>query len=105
MEVGYSLMNESIDLETSFIANKESPRNVTSCNDDMMDELTSSAELEKDIDFSKRKGKEKYLSLSEAFLHYHLVQSSQLMWNFITIFLIIFNIVIFLLIVLIIYMA
>ena len=49
---------------------------------------------------------QKYLSISEAFLqHNHLVQSSQLMWNFITIFLVIFNIVIFLLTVLIIHMA
>ena len=53
---GVSIFQISVKFKK--VSNKELPRNVTSSIDGMMEELTSNAELEKDIDFSTRIGKE-----------------------------------------------
>ena len=85
--------------ETPFIDQKELSEKVTECGldkDDMIEVLTSYADLEQDFLLAKKEREARFLSLSEASCHSH--QVVRIKWNSRTIFLLVFLIIVFLVI-------
>ena len=89
--------------ETPFIDQKELSEKVTECGldkDDMIEVLTSYADLEQDFLLAKKEREARFLSLSEASCRYsgHSHQLTRIKWNYRTIFLLVFLIIVLLVI-------